>query len=123
MPTLPAKGGAWWRFLPQALHFITLGEHRAVKFDFTPQNRTEVCDFIPRIMTKPLVQWLNRNFFNVSGNNKIPEFSPVWAFVSLKDCIGAQVGRPTPTIDGACLQRRREGGRRGGTKSKPCGLG
>lgn len=107
MPTLPAKGGAWWQFLPQALHFITLGEHGAVKFDFAPQNRTEVCNFIPRIMTKPLVQWLNRNFFNVSGNNKIPEFSLVWAFVSLKDCVGAQVGKPTPTIEGACLQRRR----------------
>lgn len=79
-----SKGGAWWQFLPQALHFITLGEHGAVKFDFAPQNRTEVCNFIPRIMTKPLVQWLNRNFFNVSGNNKIPEFSLVWAFVSLK---------------------------------------
>lgn len=93
MPKLPAKGGAWWWFLPQALRFITLGEHRAVKFDFTPQNRTEVCDFIPRIMTKPLVQWLSRNFFNDSGHNKIPEFSPVRAFVSLKDCIGAQGGQ------------------------------
>lgn len=122
MPTLPAKGGVWWRFLPQALHFITLGEHRAVKFDFTPQNRTEVCDFIPRIMTKPLVQWLNRNFFNVSGNNKIPEFSPVRAFVSLKDCIGAQGGQ-VHTYHRWGPSSRGDGEKSEATKNKPCGLG